>query len=85
MSQRFTLVLLLLFVFISCKNEPDLVKIQGPVFGTSYQIQYYDLDNKSYQKQFDSIFEVLNQSMSNYIPSSHISKINKNESVKTES
>lgn len=84
MSQRFTLVLLLLFVFISCKNEPDLVKIQGPVFGTSYQIQYYDLDNKSYQKQFDSIFEVLNQSMSNYIPSSHISKINKNESVKTD-
>jgi len=84
MSQRFTLVLLLLFVFISCKNEPDLVKIQGPVFGTSYQIQYYDLDNKSYQKQFDSIFEVLNQSMSNYIPSSQISKINKNESVKTD-
>ena len=76
MLHRFASILLLLVVFISCKNEPELVKIQGPVFGTSYQIQYYDLDNKSYQKQFDSIFEVLNQSMSNYIPSSHISKLN---------
>ncbi|WP_336067029.1 FAD:protein FMN transferase [Mesoflavibacter sp. CH_XMU1404-2] len=84
MLHRFASILLLLVVFISCKNEPELVKIQGPVFGTSYQIQYYDLDNKSYQKQFDSIFEVLNQSMSNYIPSSHISKINKNERVNTD-
>ena len=84
MLQRLSSILLLLLVFISCKNEPELVKIKGPIFGTAYQIQYYDVGSKSYQKQFDSIFEVLNQSMSNYIPSSNISKINRNEIVNTD-
>ena len=84
MSKYFACLLTLFFVLISCKNQPELVKIQGPVFGTAYQIQYYDLDAKNYQTQFDSIFEVLNQSMSNYIPSSNISKINRNETVNTD-
>ncbi len=74
-------VLLLLILVLSCKKEPQFVKVSGPIFGTSYSIQYYDLDSKSYNKQFDSLFNVINQSMSNYIPNSDISKLNRNEDI----
>lgn len=76
-----TAILFLLFLALSCKKQPQLLKVSGPVFGTGYSIQYYNLDGKSYNTQFDSLFNVVNQSMSNYIPESDISKLNRNEDV----
>ncbi|WP_047544629.1 FAD:protein FMN transferase [Psychroserpens sp. Hel_I_66] len=68
----------------SCKKEArsttqDLIntKLSGPVFGTSYSVIY--ASEMDYTKQFDSLFEVINQSMSTYIPDSEISKLNRNE------
>jgi thiamine biosynthesis lipoprotein len=73
-------------VFLSCKEEAKQVqpfsnhtKITGPVFGTSYSVIYNSEIN--YSKQFDSLFAVVNQSMSTYIPDSDISKLNRNEDV----
>ncbi len=77
----------LLFLFLaifSCKKEPKLTIISGPVFGTSYTIQYYDLDSSNYQKQFDSLFYVINKSLSNYQANSDISKLNRNEVVEVD-
>lgn len=74
--------LLVVLVFVSCKKEqkqPELVKLSGPVFGTSYNIQYHIEDNFNFQKQIDSLFNVVNQSLSTYIPDSDISKLNRNE------
>jgi thiamine biosynthesis lipoprotein len=74
--------LLVVLVFVSCKQEqkqPALLKLSGPIFGTSYNIQYYAESNVNYQKQFDSLFAVVNQSLSTYIPDSDISKLNRNE------
>ncbi len=68
---------------ISCKEDnvqPELVKLSGPVFGTSFNIQYYSEEKINYMKQFDSLFAVVNQSLSTYIPNSDISKLNRNES-----
>ncbi|MFT4781495.1 MAG: thiamine biosynthesis lipoprotein [Pseudohongiellaceae bacterium] len=75
------------FAVISCKQDSKQenttptsnIKINGPVFGTSYQVVY---DSKiNYSKQFDSLFTIVNQSMSTYIPDSDISKLNREEDV----
>ncbi|WP_230401619.1 FAD:protein FMN transferase [Hanstruepera ponticola] len=75
-----TIVMLLL---LSCKQDTRQqfknTKLSGAVFGTSYSI-IYDSDS-DYTKQFDSLFQVVNQSLSTYIPSSDISKLNRNEMV----
>ena len=78
---NFSLILFLLFILIlcfSCKQEPKNTKLSGQVFGTSYSV-IYDSD-VNYQKQFDSLFYVINKSMSTYQVNSDISKINRNES-----
>ncbi len=76
----------MLFVFLSCKEETKQVqsitentKISGPVFGTSFSVIYNSEIN--FTKQIDSLFTVVNQSMSTYIPDSDISKLNRNEAV----
>lgn len=71
----------LLFTIFSCQKEYKNTKVSGPVFGTSYNIQFYSEDGENYQKQFDSLFNVVNKSLSTYIPDSDISRINKNEDV----
>lgn len=71
-------VLLVFFVF-SCKQAPTNTKISGEVFGTSYGVQYYSEQHKSFQQQFDSLFDIINTSMSTYQTDSDISKINRNE------
>lgn len=66
-------------LFFSCKEQQQLVntRLSGPVFGTSYSIIYNSDIN--YQTQIDSLFFVLNKSMSTYQTDSYISKLNKNE------
>ncbi|WP_452225785.1 FAD:protein FMN transferase [Lacinutrix cladophorae] len=67
-------------LLISCKKEPKNTKISGPVFGTSYSI-IYDVDT-NFGKQIDSLYYVINKSMSTYQTNSDISKLNRNESNK---
>lgn len=83
--KQFSVFLFLLVIF-SCKEAPKQVKqitqntkVSGPVFGTSYQVIYNSEEN--YTRQFDSLFAVVNQSMSTYIPDSDISRINNNKAV----
>ncbi len=70
--------LLIASVFFTCKKGPSNTKLSGDVFGTSYSV-IYDKD-VDYTKSFDSLFAVINTSLSTYIPDSDISKINRNES-----
>lgn len=77
--KNIVIVLVVLF-FYSCKQEPINTKLSGQVFGTSYSVIYNSDIN--YQKQFDSLFYVINKSMSTYQTNSDISKINRNESFK---
>lgn len=78
--KHFFIALLALSVLCSCKQEQRNVSLSGPVFGTSYHVKYYSETNRNYQQQFDSLFAVINASMSTYIPESRISKINANVS-----
>lgn len=75
---RFFLGLALL-ALISCKPNEN-TKLSGPVFGTSYHIQYYSQETTDFQSKIDSLFYVINKSMSTYQTNSDISKLNRNES-----
>ncbi|WNH09363.1 FAD:protein FMN transferase [Thalassobellus suaedae] len=84
------ILILFCLVCIGCKEESKKVDnqnlkntlIEGEVFGTFYQVTY---DSKiDYNKQFDSLFYVINKSMSTYQVNSDISKINRNEIVEVD-
>ncbi|MHA7863818.1 FAD:protein FMN transferase [Flagellimonas marinaquae] len=53
----------------------------GNALGTTYSIIYIADEELDYQQEIDSVFQVLNQSMSTYIPTSDISKINAGDST----
>jgi thiamine biosynthesis lipoprotein len=78
------LLIVSFFLVFSCEKEPKLIKLSGPVFGTSFNIQYHSEDNSNYDKAFDSLFKVINESMSTYIPDSKISRINRGEVVEVD-
>jgi thiamine biosynthesis lipoprotein len=77
-------------LFISCRKEVDKAQVQslnntkleGAVFGTFYQVTYSS--DMNYEKQFDSLFYVINKSMSTYQVNSDISKLNRNENNKVD-
>ncbi|QCW99126.1 FAD:protein FMN transferase [Aggregatimonas sangjinii] len=73
-----------IFIIIGCllcscgSSEPKIVQNQlvGAALGTSYNIIYLSDKELDYQKEIDSVFAAINQSMSTYIPDSDIAKIN---------
>ncbi len=69
---------------ISCKPKTkELVRneIGGGALGTSYSIIYLSNGAQDYQREVDSVFHVLNKSLSTYIPDSDISKINRGDTI----
>lgn len=77
---RIVVVLLVTFLSLTtCQNKTENTVIQGAVFGTYYRVIYNSEDD--YQKLFDSLFLVINKSMSTYQENSDISKVNRNEIV----
>ncbi|MBT8246062.1 MAG: FAD:protein FMN transferase [Winogradskyella sp.] len=80
--KKITLLFFALVTILACKEDVETtIKLNGPVFGTGYNIQYYSEEGINYQKEFDSLFTVINNSLSTYISSSDISKWNRNEPV----
>ena len=79
MKNYFSLFLLTFLLCVSCKQELTNTKLNGPIFGTFYDVTYASDDNENHQESIDSIFAAVNQSMSNYQSDSDISKVNKHE------
>jgi thiamine biosynthesis lipoprotein len=75
--------LILVGLSISCNQTSNKgKKLQGFALGTSYNIQYVsNVSEEEVQKGIDSIFYVLNKSLSTYLPQSDISKINRGDST----
>jgi len=65
--------------FLGCNQVQKIITVSGPVFGTSYSVKYYSNSSLNFESQFDSLFYVINKSMSTYQVNSDISKINRNE------
>lgn len=71
-----------LLLFLSCKsdkNEVQIIQNLGEAFGTTYNIQYES--ETDYHEKLKKIFEVVNQSLSTYIPTSDISRINQGDTT----
>ncbi|MCD8449769.1 FAD:protein FMN transferase [Tenacibaculum dicentrarchi] len=84
MIHKLTYIVSFFILFLSCtqKKESSKNKLQGFVFGTTYHITYFENENKAnYQKSIDSLFSLVNNSLSTYLPTSDISKINKGDTT----
>mgnify|MGYP001168282185 CR=1 FL=1 len=71
-----------LLLVISCAdyNKVNDITLKGHVFGTTYKIVYLN-SGHNYQKSIDSLFYLMNKSLSTYIPTSDISRINNGDST----
>lgn len=82
MKPRFLLVLFVgVLSIISCKENAEIkdpIRLKGNVFGTTYSIIYYDVQT-DFNNEINQLFDKVNNSLSTYIPTSDISKINKGE------
>lgn len=81
-SKKYAVFIIILFIFFSCSKEEQNrnYTLEGSVFGTSYKIVYINA-SKNYQKSIDSLFFLMNTSLSTYIPISDISRINKGDTT----
>ena len=75
--------LALFWAVFSCNQIPTKANyLQGFELGTSYNIQYIsNIPEDKVQKGIDSIFYVINKSLSTYLPQSDISKINSGDTT----
>ncbi len=88
MKQKYFLLIVILTVlgFGACGKKAEkkvakqeITKLEGAIFGTTYHIKY--LDTINHQKAIDSLFDLMNKSLSTYIPTSDISRINKGDTT----
>ncbi len=77
---------LLCILCVSCtSSKKELKTARGNALGTTYSILYFDTSEASkITPSLDSIFKAVNRSLSTYIPTSDISKINKGASIKVD-
>ena len=75
--------LLLIFItVVSCSNNSlKKTSISGYVYGTTYNIVYFSEEELQLKMQIDSLFNVIDMSMSTYNSNSLITKINDNENI----
>lgn len=77
---RYLLYTLGFFLLIGCDKEPEATYIEGNALGTTYHIIAYDKQSiRDFTKRVDSVFNAVNQSISTYVESSDISKINRGD------
>ncbi|WP_245917612.1 FAD:protein FMN transferase [Aureitalea marina] len=70
------------FVLWGCSQPtPSLYTLKGEAFGTTYAIQYYSLEPTVSMTGVDSVIQMVNNSVSTYIPDSDISRINAGDST----
>jgi FAD:protein FMN transferase len=80
----YTLYLCLLWMVLvaSCKNESSgYITLEGQAQGTTFQITYKDPFQQDYSGEVDSLFKLIDKSMSLWDTSSLITRINKNDST----
>ncbi len=76
-------IVVLFGCILSCKEEPKfyLNYHSGEAFGTTFSTQFIGKNEIDYVQSYDSIIDVINQSMSTYKKDSDITKINEGDST----
>ncbi len=74
---KYAALALMICAFLACNKaeKQALTKLEGHAFGTGFHIIYDDKND--FTDEVDSLFGLINNSLSTYIPTSDISKINK--------
>jgi len=80
MKKSFLLLFAVFLVSCETENKTETINFEGFVFGTTYHITLNTDKKIEYQKSIDSLFFLVNKSLSTYIPASDISKINSGDS-----
>ena len=76
------LILFVLFFAISCtQKQPQLVRFSGEALGTYYVVSYYDMENRIFQSEIDSILKEFLFVASLHEPKSEINAVNNNEDI----
>lgn len=75
------LAILLLLVGLTACNQSKLSRVifSGTAQGTYYAITYYDAQNRNLQQELDSIFQMVDNSLSLWQEQSILSKINRGD------
>lgn len=60
-------------------SQQEPVRIEGNAQGSTYHITYFDKRGRNFQPEIEKILSEFDQSVSTYIPTSIISRINSNE------
>lgn len=69
----------LLFILPSCKVPFDYKTIEGQAQGTSFRVSYQDSYKQDLDQSIDSLFKIIDKSMSLWDSTSLISKVNNNQ------
>jgi len=81
LTKSMLFVVLIVCLMTSCsKKEVSYYRLQGNVFGTTFQIQYADASENNYNQAITLLFDQMNNSLSTYHPNSLISQLNKDSS-----
>lgn len=78
MKKIYVCFLLLIFSF-NAHSQSNPIKLEGAAQGTTYHITYFDKKNRNFQPQIEKILADFDKSVSTYLPTSIISRINANE------
>ncbi|MBS3738989.1 MAG: FAD:protein FMN transferase, partial [Psychroflexus sp.] len=70
------LILIITVLLFSCDDGFNKYEVYGNALGTTYSVNYYAQQDQNIKPKFDSIFQVINLSLSTYITNSDISKLN---------
>lgn len=71
-----------LLFFIGCNTlQKEPVRLLGEAQGTYYSIIYFDNDQRDFQYQIDSLLNEFDKSVSLWVPSSVLSRVNQNDST----
>ncbi|MCF6181310.1 FAD:protein FMN transferase [Lutibacter sp.] len=74
------ILFLSIIALFSCNQKQDnLVILRGDAIGTTFTIRYLNPDNKNLDIKIEDIIKKVNKSISTYVPTSDISKINKGD------
>lgn len=66
-------------------QEIPMISINGEAQGTTYAIKYFDVQNRNFKKQIDSILIDFDKCLSLYRPDSELSEFNESHALKFQS
>lgn len=79
-SWRMTKYVVLITLLASCgKEKPSYLALTGKAQGTTFNITYQDLQKRDFSQPVDSLFRLIDKSMSLWDSTSVISRANRNE------